>query len=182
MTYFADLTFDNFFADFTQINQTKPSPLDIPAFEIVDRNHPSFFFVDYNAFQAVTLSDSTGVCFSAYHKINDGAVHVKHLARTFPCLDGEDTYFDQCSSTFDRTKLPTFRDTMDTKLAGNLCRATESFQTNTVCKWKTNADEPTKSVFIGLVGINESASKECDAITLDLLLRAGVLVEQDDGR
>ena len=30
--------------------------------------------------------------------------------------------------------------------------------------------------------INESASKECGTITLDLLLRAGVLGKQDDGR
>jgi hypothetical protein len=37
-------------------------------------------------------------------------------------------------------------------------------------------------VFIGLVGIYKSAGKECGAITLDLLLRAGVLVEGDGGK
>ena len=42
--------------------------------------------------------------------------------------------------------------------------------------------EPTKSVFIGVVDINNSASKECGEITLDLLLQARVLVEQDDDR
>ena len=56
------------------------------------------------------------------------------------------------------------------------------FFLNTVKRWKTNADEPTKSVFIGLVGIYEAASKECGAITLDLLLRAGFLIKRDGGQ
>lgn len=42
-------------------------------------------------------------------------------------------------------------------------------------------DKPTLSLYIGLVAIDKSASKECDAITLDLLLRAGVLEEAEDG-
>ena len=47
-----------------------------------------------------------------------------------------------------------------------------------MCKWNPDVDEPTLTIFIlGLVGIDESASKECGAIALDLLLRAGVLVE-----
>ena len=45
-----------------------------------------------------------------------------------------------------------------------------------------NSDDPTLSVFVRLSGIGESASKEYGAITLDVLLRAGVLVEGDNGR
>ena len=34
---------------------------------------------------------------------------------------------------------------------------------------------------LGLLGIDEAASKECGSITLDLLLRSGILVETEDG-
>ena len=43
--------------------------------------------------------------------------------------------------------------------------------------WNPQADEFSVSIFIGLVCINESASKECGTITPDLLLRAGILVK-----
>ena len=105
MTSFGDLTFNEFFADFTQIDQTVPSTLGMPAFEIVDRSHLSSFFLDYHDFQTVTLPDFTGVRVSAYHEIKDIAVHVKHLARAFPSPSENDTYFDQCPAEFDRTKL-----------------------------------------------------------------------------
>ena len=42
-------------------------------------------------------------------------------------------------------------------------------------------DEPTLSIYLGLLGIDEAASKECGAILLDLLLRAGVLLQDSDG-
>lgn len=42
-------------------------------------------------------------------------------------------------------------------------------------------DFPTFSLHIGLVVIEEVASKECGAITVDLLHCAGVLDEADDG-
>ena len=37
------------------------------------------------------------------------------------------------------------------------------------------------SIYLRLIGIDESASKECVVITLDLLLRAGVLIQSDGG-
>ena len=58
----------------------------------------------------------------------------------------------------------------------------KKFATWTVKQWNSAIEEPTLSVYLGLIGIDESASKECGAITLELLLRAGVLVEGSDGR
>ena len=40
---------------------------------------------------------------------------------------------------------------------------------------------PALRLFHFHLGIDESASKECGAISLDILLRAGVLVEGDGG-
>ena len=56
----------------------------------------------------------------------------------------------------------------------------KEFQKQVVLKWNPTADEPTISVYLGLLGINEAASKECGSIVLDLLLRAGVLEQLDD--
>ena len=47
-------------------------------------------------------------------------------------------------------------------------------------EWNPTGKEPTESAYLGLIGIGESASKECGAILLDLLLRAGVLLQTND--
>ena len=57
----------------------------------------------------------------------------------------------------------------------------KSFQKQVVQKWNPTVDDPTLSVYLGLLDINETASKECGSIVLDLLLRSGVLVELEDG-
>ena len=48
-------------------------------------------------------------------------------------------------------------------------------------RWHPNIDDCSLSIYLGLIGIDEATSKECGAITLDLLLRAGVLVTNEDG-
>ena len=49
-------------------------------------------------------------------------------------------------------------------------------------QWNPLINEPTESAYLGLIGIDESASKECGTILLDLLLRAGVLEQTNEGR
>ena len=50
-----------------------------------------------------------------------------------------------------------------------------------VKKWNKDIDEVTKSLFMGLIGIDESESKNCGAILLDFLLKIGLIVLQNDG-
>ena len=103
-----------------------------------------------------------------------------------PCVhskqdDEEDTYFNQYPSSFDRTVLENFRYKCISSNAKLLFLKEEKFQELTVKKWNRQADECTLSVYLDLIGIDEADSKECGAITLDLLLRAGVFVEDEDG-
>ena len=56
-----------------------------------------------------------------------------------------------------------------------------TMQEKTIKTWKPNTDKPSESVSVGLVGMYESSGKECGAITSDLLLHTGVLVEGDSG-
>ena len=55
-------------------------------------------------------------------------------------------------------------------------------QKNTARKWNSDCDEPSLLMYLELLGIDESISKECAAIILDLLLRARFLVENKVGR
>ena len=57
----------------------------------------------------------------------------------------------------------------------------KDFQVRTVRRWNPKIEEPSLSIYLGLLGIDEAASKECGSITLDLLLRSGILVETEDG-
>ena len=41
-------------------------------------------------------------------------------------------------------------------------------------RWNKDIDEPTLSMYLGLLAINEAALKEC-------FLRGGVLIQDDDG-
>ena len=56
----------------------------------------------------------------------------------------------------------------------------KGFQKNIVKQWHPQIDDCLLSIYLGLIGIDEAASKECGAITLDLLLRAGVLLKKED--
>jgi hypothetical protein len=183
MTPFDDTTFDAFHPDFTQTDQDIPSPWGMPAFEIADQSALGTFFDTFESFNSVVLPDFTGARVRAYNDIRDVTVHLKHLRRAFPNSAENDTsYFGQCPSTFDTQKLHRFGRIMNKKHVSNMAANAAAMQEKIVKTWRPNADKPTESVFIGLVGIDESAGKECGAITLDLLLRAGVLVEGNSGK
>ena len=57
----------------------------------------------------------------------------------------------------------------------------KQFVRDVVQKWNLTIDDATKSMYLGLLGIDEAASKECGAILLDLLLRAGVIIQTSTG-
>ena len=71
---------------------------------------------------------------------------------------------------------------MNKEHISNMADNAATMQENTMKRRKPNTEKPSESVFIGLVGIDESAGKECVAVTLDLLLHAGVLVEGDSSK
>ena len=58
--------------------------------------------------------------------------------------------------------------------------AVKTFQTDTVCWWNKEVEDPTLPRYLGILAIDKGVSRECSAITLDLLLRAGVLLQDED--
>ena len=49
------------------------------------------------------------------------------------------------------------------------------FQRNSVRLWNPHADDVTESNYMGTVGIDKAASKECAALGLDLSLKGGIM-------
>ena len=98
-----------------------------------------------------------------------------------PTPDDGDSYFEQCLSTFDQNMLKTFAQKLHSSKARELVKKAKTFQRDTVKTWNPSVGQVSQIVHIGLVGLDEGASMPCGAITLDLLLRAGVLVTQKNG-
>ena len=153
----------------------------MPAFELVDMDEYATFFLTYSDFDSIVTPDFTGQQVRGYIELSKVATRLTHLSHAFPSLDEDDDYFNQCLSSFSHSKLYSFLRRSNSSEARILFNAARTFQSTTVRKWKRSADECSLSIYLGLICIDEAASKECGAITLDLLLRAGVLVASEDG-
>ena len=162
------------------MDQAIPSPWGMPAFELLDLSCPASFFIDYENFNTITTPDFNGERVEAYVKLKDIASHTRYLVRAFPAARNDEEYFDQCPSSFNRDALKRFQTRCHSSEATKFMKYVNKFEELTVNRWNPKRKETTKSIHLGLVGIDESASKECGAITLDLLLRAGILVEGED--
>ena len=77
--------------------------------------------------------------------------------------------------------MKAFAKRFNSRIAKYLIAKIKTFQVDTVRKWNPKIDQPTLSIYLGLLGINEAAPKECRAITLDFLLRADILFKNNDG-
>ena len=166
---------------FTQHQQAIPSPWGMPAFEIVDVINPADFFINYDNFESITTPDFTGDRVHSYLRLRNIATHVGYLSRAFPSPAQNETYFEQCLVEFNIEALSSFQRKVIGSEGRRLVNSANSFAQKTILKWNTNANNESLTVFLGLIGIDESASKECGAITLDLLLCAGVLIDDEDG-
>ena len=183
---FDDDTFDAFYPQFTQHDQAIPSPWGMPAFEMVDFEDPVAICNVYENFDTyITLAtpEFEGKRVDSYIQLRDTASHLTMLARAFPAsaMDDDNGYFDQCPSNYSQENLRNFGTKLNSSKVAKLLKEAKAFQHNTVLRWNEQADEATMSVYLGLLGIDEAASKECGAITLDLLLRSGVLVQNEGG-
>jgi hypothetical protein len=177
---FEDTSFDQVFVDFKMINQSIPSPWGMPVFEFVEVDQVAQFFLDYNDFQSDTTPDFTGQRVQAYLKLKDISRRVQLKNAFVPSTTNVD-YFAQCPATFDKEKLKRFVNRFESKPAGALIEKLKQFQVRTVRQWNPKINDPSLSIYLGLLGIDEAASKECGSITLDLLLRSGILEETEDG-
>ena len=107
---------------------------------------------------------------------------VDHVKRVFVEMYAEnDPRVGVQASNIDRDKIISMREMCNMDSAKLFFHVCSTFQREAVKKWNPNADEVTLSNYMGLVGIDEAASKECGALTLDMLLKFGILEQDGDG-
>ena len=178
---FEDTSFNKEFVEFKMFDQPIPSPWGMPVMEFIDFDQASQFFLTYKDFESDTTPDFTGQRVQSYIKMKDIARRVQQLKNAFIPSSTNVDYFEQCPETFDKEKLAQFVRRFKSKLAKELIEGVKHFQVGTVRRWNPRIDEPSLFIYLGLLGIDEAASKECGSITLDLLLRSGILEQTEDG-
>ena len=166
---FEDTSFNKEFVEFKMFDQPIPSPWGMPVMEFIDFDQASQFFLTYKDFESDTTPDFTGQRVQSYIKMKDIARRVQQLKNAFIPSSTNVDYFEQCPETFDKEKLAQFVRRFESKLAKELIEGVKHFQVGTVRRWNPRIDEPSLSIYLGLLGIDEAASKECGLITLDLL-------------
>ena len=138
--------------------------------------------MNYDTYETVSTPDFTGDHARSFIQLRDIASHLQPIQNTFPGLENEDVVsFEYSPVDFSGEKLNSFQTICQSPKVKELFKRAKQFQKNTGLRWNSNIDKPTLSIYLGLLGIDEAASKECGAITLDLLLRAGILIEGKDG-
>ena len=121
----------------------------------------------------------TGAQVENYIKLTRFCSQLHFFDRAFPPPnDNTQSIFEQCPPEFPRVPLYNFISTCRSKEGRKLFAAASLLQEQTVKCWNPKSDEPTLSMYLSILGIDEAASKECGMITLDLHLRAGVLIEE----
>ena len=159
----------------------------MPAYEEWDEKDSSDFFLNWQSVITVTLPDFTGRRVEAFESWKGVSRIMGHLRLAFPEAaisdegDKRREYFDQCPTMYSTPKMKSFAKRCTHKEVKKMILNAKCFVKDATDKWNLTGKEPTESTYLGLIGIDESASKECGAVLLDLMLRAGVLHQTNDG-
>ena len=158
---------------------TSLSTINRRAFEFVDFNDLTRFIIDYDDFQLVSTPEFLGAHVQFYIHLRDLTDNLKIFQWAFPNAKDDDVSFDQCPSNFNADAW--MSSTTHCKSLDRMkpVASARLFQRSTVRQCHPDCDEPYMSMYLGLLGIDEAASKECGSITSDLLLRTGILVENE---
>ena len=107
--YFDDDTYDAIYVDFTQHNQSIPSPWGMPDFSDFDLLDVAGFFCNWETYEVVTAPDFSGESVESYIRWKDVSKYLTYIQRAFPARDeDEKSPFDQCPCSFNRTVLNLF--------------------------------------------------------------------------
>ena len=126
----------------------------------------------------------------AYMHLMEQSKWIGHIRRVF----GSNTEMEEARDKFlpgkfDKTLIDDFKETCLSENMDSFFKEVSEFQRDSVRLWNPHADEVTESNYMGTVGIDEAASKECAALGLDLSLKGGIMKsmkssdksEDDDG-
>ena len=183
MEMFEDDVDDDYYAELTySTDQNYVSPKLMPSYENSKDKPSSKFFLDHKDMPQSERPDCTGDRNRQYYRRLKMSKWVDHVKHVFLEMNAEnDPRVGVQASNVDMDKIISMSEICNMNSAKLLFHACSTFQREAVKKWNPNADEVTLSNYMGLVGIDEAASKECGALTLDMLLKFGILEQDGDG-
>ena len=183
---YTNTTFDNHHTSIAYTDeQAYPSPHLMPRYDLLERKSDADFIVNHRDLSSAlesSVPDFGGGCIEQY--MTD--LHRVKWLKQIDCVFSSDEspsvdMFKECSDNLDKEKLVDFAVVYESVIVKKLFAAAGVFQREAVRKWNPNADDVTLCNYMGLIGIDEAVSKECGTITLDLLLKFGIVHEVDDG-
>ena len=90
--------------------------------------------------------------------------------------------YDVCPTHIKKDRLLSFRKRCSTPSAKHLFAKARSFRRDSVKDWNPNAENVTKTLLMGWVGLDESSKSGCGTAVLDVSQKLGTLVEDGNGR
>ena len=142
------------------------------------RHYGSRIFMRGNLVPRSTSPCWTGARVKHLAHINTTARTLSHIEAVFSCKD--DAHFDMCHNAVNTSNLLQFRDLCNSDSAEFLFGHANKFQHDSVREWNATADEPTKSLLLGFVGVDEGHQEGAGAAFMDLQLKYGVINENED--
>ena len=178
---FTDTQYDDHFMpiSFTD-DQNYPSPVLMRQYEIEDWISSTGFFLQHESMANPSAPDRTGMRVRAYAKKLRHAKWLVEMDQVF-CGKGQQSkqLKTMCAVGVDASIVGSVSKLIDDKLCKEVLDCAKSFQKDAVKHWNPHIGEVTMASHVGLVAIDEGASAECGALSLDLLHKFGIIVKDN---
>ena len=157
-----------------------PAPPGMAKYELApDNEQLSGFIMQHNAMPGDLAPEHVGHRSEHYERV---ARMCDILGRVGNVFRRSDRSLDENSTDMDTTTMNGLKDIIISDGGKNFMNSCHSFKKDAVDKWNCGLSEVvTKSLFLGVVGIDEGEKKGAGTITLELLLKGGTLNETDSG-
>ena len=169
---FTDTQYDDHFMpiSFTD-DQNYPSPVLMRQYEIEDWISSAGF---------PSAPDRTGMRVRAYAKKLRHTKWLVEMDRVF-CGKGQQSkqLKTMCAVGVDSSIVGSVSKLINDKLCKEVLDCTKSFHKDAVKHWNPHIGEVTMGSHVGLVAMDEGASAECGALSLDLLHKFGIIVKNN---
>ena len=151
----------------------------MPPYEDFDGFAPAKYLAEHKDVPSHSHVDFSGKRVAAYAKLLDLTDRVREIRRVF-IENG--TILHHFPSVMNKNNLETFIQDCRQSECVKLFTAARRFQKDAVLKWNPTAEEVTPTIVVGLDAMEEAASMETGAIVLSLLMKAGVMTVDGDGK
>lgn len=137
------------------------------------------FITNHKSMPREEEPETTGVRVDAYTRVLRHTF-TNNIVQTV--FTRSEKIFDQCPSTMNKESLLKLREYCTSEDARSFYMENYRFQDEAVKKWNSYTEEPTGSLYLGFVGIDEGTQQGAGTICLDLVLKGTTMDEVEPGK